>query len=250
MRKKIIIGNWKMYKTMKEAEAFLNEFNEKTKDRIFSSDFGIAASFTNLNILKLKRNNSNFIIAAQNCHDQLQGAYTGEVATNMLEELDVSHVIIGHSERREYFNETNETINRKLKWIFASSKLIPILCVGETLNQYENKETNKVIEEQLNAAFNGIEGQNLAKLIIAYEPIWAIGTGKTASSNEAENVCAKIRDIISGLYSQEIANQVRIQYGGSVKPENIKTFLSQPNIDGALVGSASLKAIDFINLLN
>lgn len=248
MRKKIIIGNWKMYKTNKEAEDFLNEFNEKTKDKFFDYDYGVAASFTNLNILKAKRNN-NFIIAAQNCHDQLQGAYTGEIATNMLEELGVSHVIIGHSERREYFNETDESINQKLKWIFANSKLIPILCCGETLTQYENQMTKKVIETQIKAALKDIISNYITKLVIAYEPIWAIGTGKTASLEEAENVAKEIRNIIANLYGQEIADQIRIQYGGSVKPENIKLFLSQKNIDGALVGSASLKATDFINLL-
>ncbi|MBE4704346.1 triose-phosphate isomerase [Spiroplasma platyhelix] len=249
MRKKIIIGNWKMYKTMKEAEEFLTEFNEQTTGWSFDCDYGVAASFTNLHVLKAKKA-SDFIIAAQNCHDQAQGAFTGEVATNMLEELDVSYVIIGHSERREYFNETNESINRKLNWIFSSSKLLPILCCGETLAQYEKQETKKVIEEQIKAALKDLKQEDISKLVIAYEPIWAIGTGKTATDVEAQSVCSEIRNIVANLYSKDIADQVRIQYGGSVKPENIKTFLAQPDIDGALVGSASLKVADFINLLN
>lgn len=248
MRKKIIIGNWKMYKTNQEAEAFLNEFNQQTANQTFECDYGVAASFTNLSILKTNKNH-DFIIAAQNCHDQVQGAFTGEIATNMLEELDVSYVIIGHSERREYFNETNESVNRKLKWIFASSKLIPILCCGETLEQYEKQATKQVIETQIKAALQDLKAEDISKLVIAYEPIWAIGTGKTATDAEAQSVCAEIRKVIANLYSKAIADQVRIQYGGSVKPENIKTFLAQPDIDGALVGSASLKVTDFINLL-
>ncbi|MCL8210520.1 Triosephosphate isomerase [Spiroplasma sp. JKS002671] len=249
MRQKIIIGNWKMHKTMKETTDFLTEFEKKINNKTFNCQFGIASSFTNLIALKNKQV-KNLIVAAQNCHDQLQGAFTGEVSINMLEELNVSHVIIGHSERRQYFNETNESINRKLKTIFNNSKMIPILCCGETLVQYERKTTDQVIETQIKLALRDISGKNVAKLIIAYEPIWAIGTGKTASVAEAQNICALIRTIIAKLYQKEIANKVRIQYGGSVKPENIKTFLAQPDIDGALVGSASLQVTDFINLLH
>ncbi|MCL6428987.1 Triosephosphate isomerase [Spiroplasma sp. JKS002669] len=249
MRQKIIIGNWKMHKTMKETTDFLTEFEKKINNKTFNCQFGIASSFTNLIALKNKQV-KNLIVAAQNCHDQLQGAFTGEVSINMLEELNVSHVIIGHSERRQYFNETNESINRKLKTIFNNSKMIPILCCGETLVQYERKTTDQVIETQIKLALRDISGENVAKLIIAYEPIWAIGTGKTASVAEAQNICALIRTIIAKLYQKEIANKVRIQYGGSVKPENIKTFLAQPDIDGALVGSASLQVTDFINLLH
>lgn len=248
MCKKIIIGNWKMYKTMKETTEFLNQFNEIASSKSFDCDYGIAASFTNLSVLQAKKQD-NFIIAAQNCYYQTQGAFTGEVATNMLEELDVSYVLIGHSERREYFNETNESINKKLQWIFSNSQLVPILCCGETLTQYEKQETNQVIKEQILAALKDIAPGKVSKLVIAYEPIWAIGTGKTASSQEAQAVCLQIRKIIASLYNEEIASQVRIQYGGSVKPDNIKAFLSQPDIDGALVGSASLKVTDFVSLL-
>ncbi len=249
MRQKIIIGNWKMHKTMKETTDFLTGFEKEINNKTFNCQFGIASSFTNLIALKNKQV-KNLIVAAQNCHDQLQGAFTGEVSVNMLEELNVSHVIIGHSERRQYFNETNESINRKLKTIFSNSKMIPILCCGETLVQYENKTTHQVIETQIKLALRDISGDNIAKLVIAYEPIWAIGTGKTASVAEAQSICALIRTIIAKLYQKDIANKVRIQYGGSVKPENIKTFLAQPDIDGALVGSASLQVTDFINLLH
>lgn len=249
MRQKIIIGNWKMYKTMKETTDFLTEFEKKVNNKTFNCQFGVASSFTNLIALKDKQV-KNLIVAAQNCHDQLQGAFTGEISVKMLEELNVTHVIIGHSERRQYFNETNESINRKLKTIFNDSKMIPILCCGETLVQYESKATNQVIETQIKLALREISGDNVAKLIIAYEPIWAIGTGKTASVTEAQNICALIRTIIAKLYQKDIADKVRIQYGGSVKPENIKSFLVQPDIDGALVGSASLQVTDFINLLH
>lgn len=249
MRQKIIIGNWKMYKTMKETTDFLTEFEKKINNKNFNCQFGIAASFTNLIALKNKQV-KNLIITAQNCHDELQGAFTGEVSINMLKELNVNYVIIGHSERRQYFNETNETINRKLKTIFANSKMIPILCCGETLLQYENKTTHQVIETQIKLALKNIPGDQVAKLVIAYEPIWAIGTGKTASVAEAQSVCALIRTIIAKLYQKDIADKVRIQYGGSVKPDNIKTFLTQSDIDGALVGSASLQVTDFINLLH
>ncbi|MGL5268800.1 MAG: triose-phosphate isomerase [Spiroplasma sp.] len=249
MRKKIIIGNWKMYKTMKETEEFLDQFNKATNTKTFNCDYGIAASFTNLSVLKAKRKD-NFIIVAQNCYVGLQGAFTGEIATNMLEELAVSYVIIGHSERKEYFNETNNSINKKLKWIFNNSQLTPILCCGENLAQYKKQETNKVIEEQIVAALKDLAKEKISKLVIAYEPVWAIGTGKTASSQEAQSVCLQIRNIIANLYDKEIADQIRIQYGGSIKPDNIKTFLSQPDIDGALVGNASLEVTNFVSLLN
>lgn len=249
MRQKIIIGNWKMYKTMKETTDFLTEFEKTINNKKVTCEFGIAASYTNLIALKNKQI-KNLIIAAQNCHDQLQGAFTGEISFNMLEELNVSHVIIGHSERRQYFNETDESINKKLKTIFNNTKMIPILCCGETLAEYENQKTQEVIESQIKASLKELTEENVASIIIAYEPIWAIGTGKTASSIQAQSVCLQIRNIIASLYNKDVANKVRIQYGGSVKPDNIASFLKEPDIDGVLVGSASLEVSDFINLLS
>lgn len=246
-RKKIIIGNWKMYKNIEETEFFLNEFNKLIKTKNIKYDYGIAASFTNLSLLKTNKT-SDLIIAAQNCHYETEGAYTGEISIKMLNNMMVSHVIIGHSERRIYFNEVDETINKKIHSLF-NANIIPILCCGETLNQYENKKTNEVIKNQIKLALANIKAENIAKLVIAYEPIWAIGTGKTATAQQAQTVCKMIREFISELYSKNVAEQVRIQYGGSVKPDNIKLILSEPDIDGALVGGASLVPQSFFDLL-
>ncbi|WJG70082.1 triose-phosphate isomerase [Spiroplasma ixodetis] len=246
-RKKIIIGNWKMYKNIEETQFFLNEFNKLIKTKNIKYDYGIAASFTNLPLLKMNKT-SALIIAAQNCHYETEGAYTGEISIKMLKDMMVSHVIIGHSERRMYFNEVDETINKKLHSLF-NANIIPILCCGETLNQYENKETNEVIKNQIKLALKNIKAENIAKLVIAYEPIWAIGTGKTATAQQAQTVCKMIREFISELYNKNVSEQVRIQYGGSVKPDNIKLILSEPDIDGALVGDASLVPQSFFDLL-
>lgn len=248
MRKKIIIGNWKMHKNMKETQEFINEFKNLINNKKTTCDYGIAASFTNLNIFK-ENNLKDFIIAAQNCHFEKQGAFTGEISTNMLEELNVSHVIIGHSERRQYFNETDETINKKLMWIFSQSQIVPVLCCGESLAQYEANQTKSVITQQVTAALKGINSKDASKLVIAYEPIWAIGTGKTATVAQAQEACLEIRKVLTKLYDEKTANSIRIQYGGSVKPDNVKDLLAQPDIDGALVGGASLQVTDFINLL-
>lgn len=246
-RKKIIIGNWKMYKNIDETKDFLNGFNKLIKNKNIKYDYGIAASFTNLPLLKIDKS-AALIIVAQNCHYQNEGAYTGEVSIKMLKDMVVSHVIIGHSERRMYFNEVDETINKKLQSLF-NANIVPILCCGETLDQYENKETNKVIKNQIKLALANIKAENIAKLVIAYEPIWAIGTGKTATAQQAQTVCKMIREFISELYNKNIAEQVHIQYGGSVKPDNIKLILSEPDIDGALVGGASLMPQSFFDLL-
>ncbi|WP_425377441.1 triose-phosphate isomerase [Spiroplasma endosymbiont of Aleiodes alternator] len=246
-RKKIIIGNWKMYKNIEETQFFLNEFNKLIKTKNIKYDYGIAASFTNLPLLKMNKT-SALIIAAQNCHYETEGAYTGEISIKMLKDMMVSHVIIGHSERRMYFNEVGETINKKIHSLF-NANIIPILCCGETLNQYEKKETNEVIKNQIKLALKNIKAQNIAKLVIAYEPIWAIGTGKTATAQQAQTVCKMIREFISELYNKNVAEQILIQYGGSVKPDNIKLILSEPDIDGALVGGASLVPQSFFDLL-
>ena len=224
-RNKIIIGNWKMYKDEAETKLFLSEFNKLIKTKNINCQYGIAAPFTNLPLLKGNNINATaLIIAAQNCHYQAEGAYTGEIAIRMLKDMAVTHVIIGHSERRMYFNETDETINKKLQALFAAN-ITPILCCGETLTQYEKQETNSVIKMQLKLALHNVKAENIAKLVIAYEPIWAIGTGKTATAQQAQTVCKMIREFISELYNKNIATQVRIQYGGSVKPDNIKCVL-------------------------
>lgn len=246
-RKHIIIGNWKMYKNMEDAKNFFNQFSKLTKSKDITCDYGIAASYTNLPLLKLQKNN-HLIIAAQNCHYQTEGAFTGEVSISMLKDINVSHVVIGHSERRMYFNETNEDINKKLHVLF-NANMIPILCCGESDSEYEAKKTNDVIKNQIALALTNIKVEDVTKLVIAYEPIWAIGTGKTASVVEAQTVCKIIRHYIAELYDEDTAQKVRIQYGGSVKPENIKSFLEQPDIDGALAGGASLQPESFLGLL-
>lgn len=246
-RKHIIIGNWKMYKNIEDTKSFLNQFGKLIKGKDIKCDYGIAASYTNLSALKLNQPN-NLIIVAQNCHFETQGAFTGEVSIEMLKDIAVSHVVIGHSERRMYFNETNESINKKLHALF-STNMVPILCCGESDAEYEAKKTKDVIKKQISLALTNIKTEYVHKLVIAYEPIWAIGTGKTASASEAQTVCKMIRDYIAKLYDENTAQKVRIQYGGSVKPENIKTFLDQTDIDGALVGGASLQPESFLGLL-
>ena len=248
MRKKIIIGNWKMYKNNAETKAFIDILTTKLLGKKILYDFGIAASYTNL--LTLKTNKiTNFIVAAQNCSSELQGAFTGEISLSMLKDFAVSYVIVAHSERRQYFNETDAIINKKLHTIATNSQLIPILCCGETLSEYENHQTEAVITSQITAALKNLSAAFVKKMVIAYEPIWAIGTGKTASAALAQMICKSIRNVIEKLYDQNIANEIRIQYGGSVNPSNVKQFLQQPDIDGALVGSAALDPATFATLI-
>jgi triosephosphate isomerase len=187
-------------------------------------------------------------IGAQNIHFKKEGAFTGEVSYEMLKSINVNLTIIGHSERREYFNETDETVNKKLKTVFAND-ISPILCVGETLEIRERKEEKKFVNEQLEKDLDGILANDIKKLTIAYEPIWAIGTGKTATEEQAEEMCQFIRKTISSLYDKDLAEMLLIQYGGSVKPENAKTLFAMPNIDGGLIGGASLTPDSFLEII-
>ena len=246
MRKPIIAGNWKMHKTIAEALEFVNE----VKDRVNNDkvEAVICAPFTLLKDLKQATKGTNIKIGAQNMHFEEKGAFTGEIAPRMLEAMNIDYVIIGHSERREYFNETDETCNKKVKAAFAHN-LTPILCCGETLDQRENGTTNDVIKAQITADLEGLTKEQAEKVVIAYEPIWAIGTGKTATSEDANDVIAYIREVVANLYG-ELANEVRIQYGGSVKPSNVAEIMNQSDIDGALVGGASLEANDYVELVN
>ncbi|WP_102028634.1 triose-phosphate isomerase [Salirhabdus sp. Marseille-P4669] len=247
MRKRIIAGNWKMNKTISEAEAFLNDIREKVpaSDKV---DSVVCAPFLALPTLVEKAKGSNVKIGAQNMHFEENGAFTGEVSPTMLKDLGVDYVVIGHSERREMFNETDESVNKKTKAAFANG-LIPIVCVGETLEQRENNETKTLVEAQVKAALDGLSEEQVKETVIAYEPIWAIGTGKTASSEEANEVCAHIRQVVKSAVSDAAAEAVRIQYGGSVKPANIDELLAQTDIDGALVGGASLEADSYVQLV-
>ena len=246
MRKPIIAGNWKMYKTRDEALQFIYAVAEKMPS-CEKVDSVICAPFVILRDL-VKRQGDNLKIGAQNMHFEEQGAFTGEVAPNMLKSINVTYVIIGHSERRAMFNETDESCNKKLKQAFAHD-LKPILCVGESLEQREGGKTEAHLAYQIENDLAGLTADQVKELVIAYEPIWAIGTGKTATADVADETCGFIRAKVQELYGKEVAEAVRIQYGGSVKTSNIDELMSKPNIDGALIGGASLVAEDFITLV-
>ncbi len=246
MRKPIIAGNWKMFKTRDEAINFILQVNNKVPS-IDQVDSVICAQFTVLRCL-VKRQLENLRIGAQNMHFADEGAYTGEVSGLMLKSIGVSYVIIGHSERRAMFNETDESINKKLHKAFEV-ELTPILCVGESLEEREGGLTEKKLEGQLVKDLEGLTKEQVANMVIAYEPIWAIGTGRTATSQIADETCGFVRSVVAKLYDEATAEAIRIQYGGSVKTSNIDELMSMPNIDGALIGGASLKAEDFITLV-
>lgn len=246
MRKKVIAGNWKMNKTLAEATQFMQQV--KTLKTADGTEAIVCAPYVYLPALVEAAKGTSIQISAQNMHQAENGAFTGEVSPSMLKDIGVSHVVLGHSERREYFNETYETVNEKAHAAFAHD-LVPIVCVGETLEQREANETLSHIEAQVTKALEGLSDEQISQTIIAYEPIWAIGTGKTASSSDANEVCSHVRSVLVTLTSEEVANQVVIQYGGSVKPANIDELLATSDIDGALVGGASLEAASFIELV-
>lgn len=247
MRKTVIAGNWKMNKTLNEAGQFIDDIKSSvpTADK---TETIICAPYLFLPLLVEKAKGTDIKIAAQNMHFEESGAFTGEVSPVMLADIGVTHCVIGHSERRELFAETDESVNKKAHAAFAHG-IIPIICVGESLEQRESGITESHIKEQVEKALSGLSDDQISRTIIAYEPIWAIGTGKTATDEEANAVCMKIRQTVSELTSEDIAKQVIIQYGGSVKPDNIGALLTQSDIDGALVGGASLEAGSFVKLL-
>lgn len=247
MRKKIIAGNWKMNNLVNEAEFFVNEI----KDRINVSDIDVVICPNYLCIDRLSSilENTNIHLGAQNVYYEDNGAYTGEVSAKMLAAVNVEYCIVGHSERRTLFEETNKITNMKSKKLLEVG-INPIVCVGETLEERNSKKMFEVIEEQVINSLDGICKESLKKnVVIAYEPIWAIGTGITATSEQAEEMCKFIRDIITNKYSKAVSDNIRILYGGSVKKENAKEILTMENIDGALVGGASLKN-DFVAIVN
>ena len=246
MRKPIIAGNWKMHKTIAEALEFVNDVKDKVSNN--EVEAVICAPFTLLKDLKEATKGTNIKIGAQNMHFEEMGAFTGEISPLMLKELDMDYVVIGHSERRQYFNETDETVNKKVLKALEVG-IDPILCVGETLEEREAGNTKNICKVQVEKALENVSKEDLAKVVIAYEPIWAIGTGKTATSEDANDVIAYIREVIANLYG-ELASDVRIQYGGSVKPSNVAEIMNQSDIDGALVGGASLEANDYVELVN
>lgn len=247
MRKPVIAGNWKMFKTVGEAHEFWNAASTATIDAS-KVDAVICAPFLQLPALVEAAKGSSIHIGAQNMHQEKEGAFTGEISGDMLKDVGVTHVVIGHSERRQYFNETDETVNLKTKAALDLG-LTPIVCVGESLEQREARETETVVSKQVAEAFEGLTESEVEKTVVAYEPIWAIGTGKTATADDANQVCQAIRETLLDLHGEEAANATRILYGGSVKPANIEELLGKDDIDGALVGGASLEADSFLQLV-
>src|SRR5512147_2689411 len=247
-RKPIIAGNWKMNKTTAEARELATKLAplvSGARDR----EIVLAPTFTALQTVSEAIKGTNMALAAQNLHWEEKGAFTGEISAEMLLDLGCKYVIIGHSERRQYFGETDETVNKKMKQALKKG-LLPIMCIGETLAEREAGKLNDIITRQVTGGLKDISAADMKKVVIAYEPVWAIGTGKTASPEQAEEVHALIRQKVKGLYSAEIADGMRIQYGGSVTPENVSALMAKPDIDGALVGGASLKPDSFAALVN
>ena len=247
MRRKVIAGNWKMNMLPGEAIEFINELTPLVKDT--ENEVILCVPYTDLFYALLTAQNTNIKIGAQNMHFEESGAYTGEVSGKMLKSINVEYVIIGHSERRQYFAETDETVNKKVKAAFKY-ELKPIVCVGETLEEREAGKTVDIITKQTELALDGLTNEQVENTIIAYEPIWAIGTGKTATSEDANNSIKEIRNKIKEIYGQETASRVIIQYGGSVKSSNAKELFEMSDIDGGLVGGASLKAEEFSKIVN
>ena len=247
MRKKVIAGNWKMNMLPDAAIRFIDELAPLVKDT--ENEVILCVPYTDLFYSLLTAQNTNIKIGAQNMHWEESGAYTGEVSGQMLKAIGVEYVIIGHSERRQYFAETDETVNKKLKSAFKYG-LKPIVCVGETLEEREAGKAEEIITSQTEKALEGLTNEQVENTIIAYEPIWAIGTGKTATSEDANNAIKSIRNKISNIYGQMIAERVIIQYGGSVKSSNAKELFTMSDIDGGLVGGASLKSDEFAKIVN
>ena len=247
MRKKVIAGNWKMNMLPDQTIKFIDELAPLVKNT--ENEVILCVPYTDLFYSLLTAQNTNIKIGAQNMHWEENGAYTGEISGQMLKAIGVEYVIIGHSERRQYFAETDETVNKKLKSAFKY-ELKPIVCVGETLEERENGKAEEIITSQTEKALDGLSNSQVENTIIAYEPIWAIGTGKTATSEDANNAIKSIRNKISNIYGQMVANRVIIQYGGSVKALNAKELFTMSDIDGGLVGGASLNVEEFAKIVN
>jgi triosephosphate isomerase len=248
MRKKVIAGNWKMNNDLTETQNLISKLSSGLSKEKISCDVIVCPPFTSLMEASSLLKNTSIKLGAQNMYYEDSGAYTGEVSASMLKSVGCEYVILGHSERRTIFNETDEVINKKIKKALESG-LKPIFCIGETLVEREKNVTIDVIKKQLTVGLNDISEQNLSSIIIAYEPVWAIGTGRNATPEQAEDVHKYIRNWIKEKYSSNAAEDLVIQYGGSVKPDNAKELLSQKDIDGALVGGACLKADSFISII-
>ena len=246
MGKYVIAGNWKMNKTPAEATALIEAIKPLVKDA--TCDVVVGVPYIDIPAALEATKGSNIGVAAQNCYWEKSGAFTGEIAADMLREMGVGYVILGHSERRTYFGDTDATVAKRVRGALDAG-LTAILCVGEYLEQREQGITSEIVSMQTKIALEGVSKDELARVIIAYEPVWAIGTGKTATAEQANEVCALIRNVIAGLYDQEAANAVTIQYGGSMNAGNAAQLLAMSDVDGGLIGGASLKAEDFATIV-
>lgn len=247
LRKAVIAGNWKMNNNRAQTRELLEALIPSVKDA--ACDVVVCVPFTDLETAVAMTKGTNIKVGAQNCHFEAKGAFTGEIAPGMLTEMGVEYVVLGHSERRQYFGETDVTVNKRVKAAIGAG-LTAILCVGELLEQREQGITAELVAMQTKIALNGVEKADLDKIIIAYEPVWAIGTGKTATADQANEVCALIRGVIAELYGQDAADAMTIQYGGSMNAGNAAELVSKPDVDGGLIGGASLKAPDFTVIVN
>ena len=247
MRHPFIAGNWKMHKTVHEAVVYVKEFRSLVKD-VEDVEIVVAPTFTAIHAAAEAARNSKVGIAAQNLHWEKQGAFTGEVSAQMVREAGAEYVIIGHSERRQYFGETDQSVNRKLVAALTAG-LIPIVCIGETLAEREANRTLDILDAQIKGGFDGVTGDQIAALVIAYEPVWAIGTGRTATAAQAQEAHAHIRQRLRQWFGAPAADECHIIYGGSVKPDNTQELVSQSDVDGALVGGASLDVNGFYEIV-
>ncbi len=242
-----IAGNWKMFKSIEEAREFAEEFKPLYHDT--DVRVAVCAPYFQLPILVEAFKGTGIGVGAQNVHFEKEGAYTGEISVPMLEEIGVDYCIVGHSERRQYFNELDDTVNKKVKALLET-KIVPIICVGEDLYQREHNYQDRVVSEQLKNALDDIPADKAKNVVVAYEPIWAIGTGRTATPIQANQMCGLIRETLIEMYGEDIADEIIIQYGGSVKPENASDIMNMEEIDGALVGGASLNPANFVEIIN
>jgi len=247
LRKAVVAGNWKMNNDRKAAKALITELAPMVKDA--ACEVVLCVPFTNLETALTLCEGTNLHVGAENCHWAKSGAFTGEISAEMLAEMGVEYVIIGHSERRQYFGETDQTVNARVRAALDAGLKV-ILCVGEVLQQREQGITEEIVSLQTKVALGGVSREELANIIIAYEPVWAIGTGKTATADQAEEVCSIIRGVVSKLYDQSAADALTIQYGGSMKPGNAKELLSKEDVDGGLIGGAALVAKDFAAIID
>jgi len=246
-RKRIIAGNWKMNKSVADSKALAADIRLELAD-CREVDVVLCPPFTSLVVVGDETSDTQIKLGAQNMHWEGDGAYTGEISVNMLRSIYCHYVILGHSERREYFHETDEVVNKKVKAAIAGN-LIPIVCVGETLEQRDARKQSKVVKSQLEKSLAGIEKDDLGKVIVAYEPVWAIGTGRTATPDQAQEMHAFVRTVLADMADEEVAQCMRLQYGGSMKPANAAELLAEPDIDGGLIGGASLEARAFVELV-